>query len=294
MWLGEQILFELCCLLRNTEIAHSYEMKQARKNVDAFSSYRAKEIDRIIQAAKRYGVPISERTILDFGCNDGVISAGYLRKGAKCVVGVDIDGQAICRARKLHRDERLIFIQNSSDTIPLRKESIEVVVSYDTFEHLARPQAILSEFHRILIPGGKALIGTWGWWHPFAPHLWGVMPVPWAHVFFSEKTLLRVCRRVYLSCWYVPNFHDFDEYGHRIQQKYTSTEISTEYLNKYLIRDFERAFRSSGFGYETHLIPFGSCKARWTRLFLVLPWIREFLAGYVWFVLTKPANHRAK
>src|SRR5262249_2905539 len=140
-----------------------------------------------------------------------------------------------------------------------------------------------------LVPGGKALIGTWSWWHPFAPHLWSVMPVPWAQVFFSERTILKVCRRVYHSAWYVPNMHDYDENGQRLADRYAHEAISTDYLNKYLIRDFEGALRASGFDYETHPVPFGSRYARWTRLCLRVPWLREFVAGYVWFVLTKAA-----
>ncbi len=56
---------------------------------------------------------------------------------------------------------------------------VDVVLCYDVFEHVSRPAAVLDECYRILKPGGKMLIGTWGWYHPFAPHLWSTMPVPW-------------------------------------------------------------------------------------------------------------------
>ena len=169
-------------------------------------------------------------------------------------------------------------------------ESIDVIISYDVFEHVSRPGPILAELRRLLRPGGRILIGTWSWKHPFAPHLWSVMPVPWAHVIFSEKTMLRVCRRVYHSPWYVPDMHDFDEDGSRLPDKFTNDSISTDYLNKYLLTDFEKAFRGAGFECTTHAVPFGSKYARWTSAFLGVPGLREFLSGYVWFVLEKPGS----
>jgi SAM-dependent methyltransferase len=262
-------------------------MKGALQNIDAYDTYRAKEIDRIAGAVNRYGIRIADQTIVDFGCNDGAISSEYLRRGAAKVFGVDIDEHAIQRAKDSHNNARLAFMRSTPTTIPLGSQSVDAVISYDVFEHVSQPRAILSELHRILAPNGQVLIGTWSWRHPFAPHLWSVMPVPWAHVFFSEKTMLRVCRRVYQSHWYVPNMHDFNQAGERLEHKYMNESIPTDYINKWLLRDFERAFLASGFDYKTHAIPFGSRYARWTKVLLPVPWLREFLAGYVWFVLTK-------
>lgn len=290
MWIAEQILFQLARNLYQTEVAHSSEMKNALENIDAYDAYRAVESNRIVDAVERYRIPIAGQTVVDFGCNDGAISAAYLRRGAAKVVGIDIDERAIRRARALHHDERLTFVQNRVDSIPLDDRSVDVVISYDVFEHVSQPIRTLKELHRILTPTGKVLIGTWSWFHPFAPHLWAVMPVPWAHVFFSEQTLLRVCRRVYHSSWYTPNMHDYDEDGKKLPDKYTQRTISTDYVNKLLIKDFERAFLVSGFIYETHPVAFGSRYAHWTQVFLRVPWVREFIAGFVWFVLTKSVD----
>ena len=292
MWVSEQILFALARLLYRTEVAHSNEMKTALQSEGAFVAYRSAEADRIFEALDRYGVSVSGRDVLDFGCNEGVISAEYLHRGAKSVVGLDVDRDAIARARVRHAHPALHFAESQVDAVPLPDQSIDTVISFDVFEHVSKPPAILKELFRVLRPGGKALIATWSWRHPFAPHLWSVMPVPWSHMFFSERTVLRVCRRVYHSSWYVPNKHDFDGSGNRFSDKYTEEAIPTDYLNKYLIRDFERAFKAAGFVSETHALPFGSSYARWTGAFLRLPGFREFLTGYAWFVLTKPSLDR--
>src|SRR5262249_8494689 len=162
------------------------------------------------------------------------------------------------------------------DRIPLSDESVDVIICYDVFEHVAAPGRFLAECRRILRSGGAILIGTWGWYHPFAPHLWSTVAVPWAHVIFSEKTILRTARQVYWSDWYRPTMHDFDAEGRRIGDKYLAESIPESFLNKLLIRDYERVFAASGLDYVVHPRPFGSSYARWTKVFLHVPWIREF------------------
>ena len=116
------------------------------------------------------------------------------------------------------------------------------------------------------------------------------MPVPYAHVFFSEKTVLRTCKRVYESDWYQPTFHDFDDSGIRKKDKYDHEEIPTDYLNKYLVSDFEQTFRNSPLEYAMFPQPFGSRFASWSKAFLKTPWIKEYITGYLWAVLKKPAT----
>lgn len=290
MFIAESVLFRAARLLYDTEIAHSEEMKASLQDADKHDAFRREQVDTVIRALGAYDIDVAGKRILDFGCNHGALSAEYVRLGASHVTGVDIDAAAIARARSVNQvgvNGTLRFLQSEVDSLPLETEDFDAAFSYDVFEHVARPGPILSELHRVLRPGGKLLIGTWGWRHPFAPHLWAVMPVPWAHVLVSERTLLRVCRRVYQSDWYRPDMHDFDVDGRRIPNKYTHESIPTDYLNKFLIRDFEETFRDAGFDCDTHLVPFGSRLAGWSRVFLGNRWLREFVTGYAWFVLTK-------
>ena len=83
-------------------------------------------------------------------------------------------------------------------------------------------------------------------------------------------------------------YHDFDAAGRRYKDRYTEDSISSEYLNKFLVRDFERVFSESGFTAHVTLEPFGSSYARWTKPLLRVPFVREFVHGYVWATLQKP------
>lgn len=282
------LLYHLARRLNHTEIAHTDEMKRAtgvgrQPSPKALSTYRAAQARRVLSAAERYGVRLADKDVLDLGCNDGAITAQYVQARPRSLTGVDIDEEAIARAAADHPDVR--FLPSGVRSLPLDDRSIDSILSFDVFEHVEDPVPLLRECRRILRPGGKLLIGTWGWGHPFAPHLWATMPVPYAHILFGERNMLRACRKVYHSEWYKPNMHDFDKQGSRYPDKYTERSISTCYLNKFWVTDFEDAFRRSRMRFRIHLEPFGS--AQWTRFLLHVPVLREFLHSYLWAVLTK-------
>ncbi len=288
MKISESLLFWLAKKLYSSDYGHSDEDKQALKSEQDYASYRLTLVNRVTSAAEQFDVPIKDRIVLDLGCYDGAVSMGYLEYGASYLYGVDIDEEAVERAQKHHKSNRAEFLVGDTKRIPLDENSVDTICCFDVFEHVSNVPEMLSEIKRVLKPGGQIIIGTWGWKHPFAPHLWSTMPVPYAHVFFSEKTMLRVCRRVYLSDWYKPTLHDYDKSGVRKEDKYLHEEIPGDYLNKYLISDFEKDFNSSGLSVNLQPQPFGSSYASWSRVFLQVPWVREFITGYLWVVLTKP------
>lgn len=288
MWLTEALLYRLAKSLYAGDIAQSPQMKQALSSETEYNSFRSEQLDRIVEAAGKYGVDFAGKTLLDVGCNDGAITCRYLDRGAARVIGVDIDGAVIRRAAARFGNEQVSFGTCTTTSLPVENDAVDVIVCYDVFEHVSEPQVLVEEWYRVLRPGGKVLIGTWGWHHPYAHHLWSTMPVPWAHVVCSERAMIRVCRRVYESPWYVPTIHDLDEAGQKKTDMYLDTTIGSEWLNKLLIRDFENIFKKSRFRWETHAQPFGSRFARWTKPLVKVPWLREFVTGYVWFVLTKP------
>lgn len=281
MGIGDAILYAAAKRLYRTEIAQTQEMKDSLSDIDSYDRFRGGEANKVMAALSRYGIDLRGKRVVDFGCNDGALSERYRHAGA-LVTGVDIDAEAIDRARILHPD--IEFCLSNVDGIPLPDASADVIVSFDVFEHVAKPEPILREMRRVLAPGGTVVIGTIGWWSPFAPHLWSTMPVPWAHVLFSERSLLRACRRVYHAPWYRPTMHDLDANGERLSDKYTGDKISREYLNHYLLRDFERAFRETGFDSSTHPVPIHNLRP--LRPLCRLPWFREILSASVWFVLT--------
>lgn len=99
-----------------------------------------------------------EMTVLDFGAGRGSLEyteapyrTNYTRIRGKVakVIGVDVD--PIVRTNNLI-DEALVITPGG--TIPLEDNSVDLIISLSTFEHITDPEPVQREFLRILKPGG--------------------------------------------------------------------------------------------------------------------------------------------
>ena len=106
------------------------------------------------QFATRY---VRGRSILDIACGEGYGTRSLVEAGAASVVGVDISAEA-CR----HAKERYGVDARVGDgvSIPLPTGSLDVVVSFETIEHIAEPERFVRECARVLKPDGTFLIST--------------------------------------------------------------------------------------------------------------------------------------
>ena len=102
-----------------------------------------------------------ELKVLDFGCGDGVLSSLLAKQGTE-VFGIDSDKAAIYFAEKMHKSMGLntCFSVQSCYETSFESESFDVVVSSDVIEHVSEVDRFLGEIHRLLKPGGVAVIST--------------------------------------------------------------------------------------------------------------------------------------
>lgn len=102
------------------------------------------------------------KRVLDAACGEGYGTA-LLSKVASTVVGVDIDAATIAHARAHYgAGAPVTFVEGSCTTLPLTDASIDVVVSFETVEHLreADQSRMLLEFSRVLVPEGLLVISS--------------------------------------------------------------------------------------------------------------------------------------
>jgi SAM-dependent methyltransferase len=104
--------------------------------------------------AKEY---VRGKRVLDIACGEGYGAAALVKTGAASVIGVDISPEICTHARqKYGLDARA----GDAQAIPLPDQSIDLVVSFETIEHVDAPITFLSECVRILIPDGTLIVST--------------------------------------------------------------------------------------------------------------------------------------
>ncbi|WP_084544785.1 glycosyltransferase [Derxia gummosa] len=104
---------------------------------------------------------VAGKRVLDIASGEGYGSA-LLSRTAASVCGVDIAGEAVLHARGRYGASRpnLQFMQGSATAIPFPAAEFDVVVSFETLEHLAEQDEMLAEIRRVLKPGGLLVIST--------------------------------------------------------------------------------------------------------------------------------------
>ncbi|MDQ2962948.1 MAG: methyltransferase domain-containing protein [Pseudomonadota bacterium] len=102
------------------------------------------------------------KRVLDAACGEGYGTA-LLGAVAASVVGIDIDIKTIDHARTTYGESnRLRFFAASCADMPVPSASFDVVVSFETIEHLqaAQQPEMLSEFARVLARDGVLVISS--------------------------------------------------------------------------------------------------------------------------------------
>jgi ubiquinone/menaquinone biosynthesis C-methylase UbiE len=101
---------------------------------------------------------VKNNRVLDVASGSGLGTDYLLRSGAQSCVGLDIDQAAIEYARA--RYPNCEFTQCEATRLCLADDSVDVVVSFETIEHIKDQKAFLSECKRVLKPEGLVICST--------------------------------------------------------------------------------------------------------------------------------------
>lgn len=113
--------------------------------------------------------------VLDVGCGIGDFLA--YRKGT---VGVDVNPQTVAWCQQRGLDARIMDL----DILPFPDASFDAVVFDNVLEHLVSPLPLLTEIHRVLVPGGRFMVGV--------PGKRGFVCDPDHKIFYDEPGLVAV------------------------------------------------------------------------------------------------------
>jgi SAM-dependent methyltransferase len=99
----------------------------------------------------------ARRDVLEAGCGIGTDAAQFARAGAR-YTGIDFSPTALELARRRPEltDSRLV--EGSITALPFADASFDLVYSNGVIHHLPQTRVAIAEFHRVLRPGGTAIV----------------------------------------------------------------------------------------------------------------------------------------
>jgi len=104
---------------------------------------------------------VKDKQVADIACGTGYGTQLLARAGAQTVRGVDLSGEAVNFSREHYHAPNVTFEVASAEKLtPLKDRQFDLVVSFETIEHLPNVEAYLDEMARILRPGGTFLVST--------------------------------------------------------------------------------------------------------------------------------------
>ncbi len=139
-------------------------------------------------------IKVNSNAHLDYGCDDGWFNSKLQSKNIAHLVGVDMNSQAIAKAKK---DYPELTFSTISKTVPLPfpDNNFDSVSILDVLEHLSQQRELLREFFRVLKSGGKLIV-----------------TVPGRHIFsFLDRGNIQLQFPRLFRWWYLRS-HSLDEY----------------------------------------------------------------------------------
>jgi len=100
------------------------------------------------------------KRVLDLGCGVGYGTDMLKSAGATEVVGIDRSIEAITYGRERHADFQPDYLLADAESLPLRDLQFDVVVSFETLEHVVDYRHMLAEAKRVMRPGGLLILST--------------------------------------------------------------------------------------------------------------------------------------
>lgn len=178
------------------------------------------------------------KRVAELACGGGGKSVYFAEIGAQEVKGCDLNKIFIEQAQQFAREkgvaDKCDFTVDDATKTPYKAEYFDVVILASILEHVNDPEALLREALRICKPGGKILFNTEGYYHWLGHHLWDALPIPWLHLFTTEKQRIRLYKKAVAA---YPDAQDRIDF--RIGKNKDGKE-NFDYLNHITLKKLEK------------------------------------------------------
>lgn len=102
---------------------------------------------------------VKGKIVLDIACGTGY-GTQMLADTAKKVYGIDVSKEAVDYAAKNYPHKNVHYKQGDARKIALQDNSVDVIVSLETIEHIPEPEVFVNEVKRVLKKDGLFIVST--------------------------------------------------------------------------------------------------------------------------------------
>jgi len=145
-------------------------------SIKLLDMYRTPDIKTQRQEFLQFVKSGPEKRILDVGSGAGFFTSDLAKAVGPSgwVCGIDISNQMLNLARKRCAQQPWVeFRQADATRLPFQEQHFDVVVSMQVLEYVIDIRTALSEFYRVLRPGGQVVLMDTDWdslvWYSIAP-----------------------------------------------------------------------------------------------------------------------------
>jgi ubiquinone/menaquinone biosynthesis C-methylase UbiE len=123
--------------------------------MDTFAGITRETVPLLMEAA---GIRPGNQ-VLEIGSGPGHVADLLVQAGAS-VTGVDFSSKMVEVAQSKYPE--ITFRQANAEQLPFKAGSFDAVVANFVVHHLARPETVFREVHRVLKSGGRFAFAVWG------------------------------------------------------------------------------------------------------------------------------------
>ncbi len=186
-----------------SQVPKDYYQKGIRKNLFQKIWHRNK-----IKHAKKIIQNLTFSRCLDVGCASGYmiseISSAYPNSK---YFGVDVYDKAIEYAKVKY--PHIKFYQSAAEKMPFKENSFDLIISYETIEHVKGPRGFLSEIRRMLKKDGTLILAM------DSGNI--LFRIVW---FFWENSTGKVWQGAHLNAFHHTQLEKFvNDFGFKVQKK---------------------------------------------------------------------------
>ncbi len=148
-----------------------YEQRDPDRFYGALAADTAAMVTDLWRASQSEGP--AGRAVVDVGGGPGYFASAFCEAGWN-YIGVEPDPSEMHAAEHVRRDGPGTFVRASGMALPFADGSVDVCLSSNVAEHVARPWRLGEEMLRVTRPGGLAILSYTVWLGPFGGHEMGL------------------------------------------------------------------------------------------------------------------------